>query len=99
MTADSLMMTTGLGEGKWGRTKYRRIPESGGDRKGPTRKPRHAGTGKSTLWTNAGQDRNFQRTLISNSLMGSFGKGSLQKIFRNFPRYFRNFPQNFRTLS
>ena len=39
------------------------------------------------------------RRSISNSLMGSFGKGSLQKIFRNFPRNFRNFPQNFRTLS
>ena len=36
---------------------------------------------------------------ISNTLMGSFGRGSLQKIFRNRPRNFRNFPQNFRTLS
>ena len=26
---------------------------------------------------------------INNSLMGSFGKGSLQKVFRRFPRNFR----------
>ena len=36
---------------------------------------------------------------VSNSLMGSLGKGLLQKRFRKFRRNFRNFPQNFRTLS
>ena len=36
---------------------------------------------------------------VSNSLMGSFGKGSLQKHFRNFRNISANFPQNFRTLS
>ena len=38
-------------------------------------------------------------TRISTSLMGSFGKGSLQTNFCNFPRNFCNFPQNFCTLS
>ena len=41
----------------------------------------------------------FECALINNSLMGSFGKGSLQKIFHKFPRNFRGSPQNFRTLS
>ena len=33
---------------------------------------------------------------VSNSLMGSFGKGSLPKIFCKFPR---NFPRTFRRIS
>ena len=38
------------------------------------------------------------RAIFSSSLMGSFGKGSLQKIFRDLREFPANFPQNFRTL-